>query len=336
MSNLETTQDLVEAAEILIGEKPDGNSPFRSQLLSEMNRAQRLICAGGGELNSAFNKVQRSVDQPIIFSWAKSKYPYVFNLQPAESTGTVLVTNNSSAIVFSSAPADSRTGWYIKISNDQEIYRIASHMAGDTAATLDAAYVGTTNLAATFDRIKLVYDITPSDGILQIAGPLNSYLSQLGNENDWKIDIISERAYNKMESFQNVIELMPDKAAVIKHDEATLSLIFNGFPANLERVELPYVPVPLPMAVGGQDSIIPKDLRKILSHLAAAYVMLGEDDDRRAENLTIAFSLWESLVSRDKAVFQAGNEKAGKVFSNRLRTFNKQKGRKFTSDGWPI
>jgi len=71
-------------------------------------------------------------------------------ISPKLTTGTVSVTQDSTAIIFSSAPATSVAGQFFTSDSNEEIYRIATHTAAATGATLDADYIGTTDAAANY------------------------------------------------------------------------------------------------------------------------------------------------------------------------------------------
>lgn len=79
------------------------------------------------------------------------------------NAGTVTVTQGSSAITFSSAPAASQKGKLFSVDGFNEIYVIDSHTAGATTATISELYAGVTNSTATYklfiDRIPLPTDL---------------------------------------------------------------------------------------------------------------------------------------------------------------------------------
>lgn len=56
------------------------------------------------------------------------------------TTGTVSVTEGSTTLTFSSAPAASVTGWRIKLGSKNEVFTISSHSGGSTSATLNVAW----------------------------------------------------------------------------------------------------------------------------------------------------------------------------------------------------
>jgi len=79
------------------------------------------------------------------------------------TTGTVSVTNGSTAIVFSSAPTISvQSQFDFQVDSDQEWYNIASHTAASVNATLNVPYLKTTDGTATYKLRKVRYSL-PTD-----------------------------------------------------------------------------------------------------------------------------------------------------------------------------
>lgn len=340
MANLQTTEDIVKDAEFKLGELTNGTSTLRANILDHMNRIQRSVCAGGLELNSDLNKIQARIKAPIIFTWAKSKFPFIFNLEPVEDSDTTSVTAsvtaNSTTVTLSSSHTASLENWHFNISDTDEVYRISAHTAGTAALTLDGAYVGDTDATAQNKLFKLVYDLSPSDGILQVAGPIVMYKSEFGFEEDAEIELIEETYFKRINHPRDVVERVPDKAGVLYKDDTTLTLQFNAYPENRVRCELPYVPIPSTLSVGGNDPIIPKDGRILLSELTCYYMQDGLNDDRALGHLKTAFGIWQALVQRNEKETKASKLNFGRTYPNRLRSPNRKRGKLVTKDGWPI
>lgn len=110
------------------------------------------------------NEVYRTIAAKQDWWWLVKRT--VINTSDDVSTGTVSVTNNSTAITFSSAPATSVAGFVLLVPGNTldsgAVYRIATHTAAATAATLDAAYTGATNTAIAYNVYRDQYDL-PSD-----------------------------------------------------------------------------------------------------------------------------------------------------------------------------
>jgi hypothetical protein len=93
------------------------------------------------------------------------------NTRPKIDSGTVSVTEDSTAITFSTTPTEfsvaaSVEGRVLVIPSSTPdslaVYRIVSHTVGTTAAVLDAEYTGATDTAAAYRCYKTAYTV-PTD-----------------------------------------------------------------------------------------------------------------------------------------------------------------------------
>ena len=92
------------------------------------------------------------------------------------TTGTVAITNDTTALVFSSAPTPSvATDFRIQIDGSDNWYDISSHTAGATAATLADNYLGTTVTAATYIVRKYWYSLPSTlDRIVSVTSAVDN------------------------------------------------------------------------------------------------------------------------------------------------------------------
>lgn len=78
------------------------------------------------------------------------------------SSGTATVTEASTTVTCTTAPAASRKGHWFSVDGQNDIYRIAQHTAGSTTFVLEAKYAGSTTSTASFkiwtDKIPLPQD----------------------------------------------------------------------------------------------------------------------------------------------------------------------------------
>lgn len=153
MSQFRSTADLVDSVLRRCGELTNGTSSFETQALDYLNHIHHAIINGGTEFDV-------EVDEPWV--WARRARPIILELQPSLETGTVSLTQGSEAGTFSSAPAYSVEGWFLRISNRSEVFRIASHTASNTAFELDSAYTEDTGATLTYTCFKLDYTVTDS------------------------------------------------------------------------------------------------------------------------------------------------------------------------------
>lgn len=152
MAQFRTTADLVDSVLRRSGELTDGTSRFESQALDYLNKLHHKVITGGSAFNLTINE---------SWIWAKNPWPIILELQPKYNTGTVTLTLGSEAGTFSAAPAVSLEGWYFKIADNDEYFKIAQHTAASTAFELDAAYTITGGAGLSFEAYKLEYKIVP-------------------------------------------------------------------------------------------------------------------------------------------------------------------------------
>lgn len=153
MAQFRTSADLVSSVLRRCGENQDSTSNYYQQAIDYLNQIHHTVITGGSEFNL-------EVDEPWV--WASARRPIVLEIQPAHTTGSVTLTQGSESGTFSSAPSSSLEGYYLKLNNGPEVYRIAQHTAASAAFELDAAFPQTTVTGQTFLALKLEYDLSDS------------------------------------------------------------------------------------------------------------------------------------------------------------------------------
>lgn len=293
---LVTTSNLVSKVESYIG---DTTSVLQSSTLDFVDRAHKAIVAGGGELN---DKEQR----PVIFSWARAAYPKTIVLSTKE-TGTLAATEDSNSVTFSAAPSQNLLDWHIKINNEDPIYRISAHSGVSTSATLDSTFINANGSALSFTAFKLVYTVGASD-ILIPLGPIRSHV-----RTDSRIDIVSESTMIKQYPLMDVRESNPKMAAIIAASSGNITLLFNSYPSEKRRVDLPYIPIPATLDLVGSNPIVPVDHRLLIAELAASFMASQVDDDRSKMFFDRARQQFRALVRAERQVTEAGSDLYGTI-----------------------
>ena len=91
------------------------------------------------------------------FSWLK-EYGYL-NLTPYYTTGTVTVTQDSTAVTgLATVWTSTHVGWIFKIDDADEYYEVSA-VGGNTSITLKSAYIGSTAGAQGYTLYKVYYDL---------------------------------------------------------------------------------------------------------------------------------------------------------------------------------
>ncbi len=111
-------------------------------------------------------KLKRWLNMAQNYICGKNIWPFMLSEEIIQTvtditTGTVSVSAGAATLTFSSGPTVSVQDRYIKLSSSNDWYKITSHVAASTSATISPVYVGTTNLTAgTFTIRKLIYTTT--------------------------------------------------------------------------------------------------------------------------------------------------------------------------------
>jgi hypothetical protein len=106
------------------------------------------------------------------FSFLKA-YGYL-STTPSYSTGTVTVTQDSATVTGSgTAFTSAMVGSLIKFNNEDNYYEISSHV-NTGEITLKTAYIGATDMDATFEIYKVNYDLASDFGNMRWIKQLDS------------------------------------------------------------------------------------------------------------------------------------------------------------------
>ncbi len=133
----------------ICGELTDGTSQYDTIAMQRINDLYQGLLTGGNEFG---------VDVGEPWTWAHARRNILLALLPENSTGTVTLTQNSSAGTFSSAPSTSMAGRHLAIESRADVYRIVTHTAGATAFTLDMPYIEDSGVM-NFKAYKLDYEL---------------------------------------------------------------------------------------------------------------------------------------------------------------------------------
>lgn len=292
MANYTYSSDLLNDALFRAGEPTDGTSDFDTQALAYLNRAYQAVWMGGSEFAPEVNE-----------NWWWLKAEATLTLQTSITTGTISVTNNSTTITFSSAPSSSVAGWFFKIDDHADVFKISSHTGGNTGATLDSVYTGTTDTAASFRLFLLEYDLATD--VLTLISPMRTYqdahnpiygISMRQMEDDWPLN----------QTWQGV----PTRFAMVDNN----TVRFNGYPTSLARVDYDYLKIPSDLTDSGtEEPLIPRQYRRILSLMTAYWLLQDKNDDRMTGVGAEAKSLIHAMSRENRKYWtQIGN--AGWIF----------------------
>jgi hypothetical protein len=280
MANYENTQDLKQEVLQHCGELTDGTSEYDAKAITFLNRAYQAMLSGAAELGM-------DVGQP--WPWAKSPYPGIIVIQPEIRTVLANVTNNSSAVTLSANYSPSLQNYYIRFSEQGDLYRVTAHTSGTNAVTLDSAYVGSTAALVSTRILKFDYEL--SQNMLRLIGPFkvsrNNGLSFSG-----EVPLIDLNTFNA--DYPLGVNLgVPFRVTEVSQSGSMLKTVrFNCVPGyNDQAVRVLYDYIPVPAALTDSPSsipLVPRDQRINLVYYAAYFLLMNKNDNRAAEYRELA------------------------------------------------
>lgn len=188
------------------------------------------------------------------------------------TTGTVDISVDSTSLTFSSAPSASVAGYFIKFSDTNNWYKISSHTAASTSATLSQAFGGDSNISAgTYTLRKLWYTTsTPLDSILDIKETVNGRFLESANSRD--TDIFLSLYWDQGTSY-NYVTSVSDSTGGIQ-----ISFIYS--PSERTNFQVRGVKKLTDMSSDSDTSIIPARWHSTVLDMASFYAFSALDDTR--------------------------------------------------------
>lgn len=284
MANLTTTEDLRLDALFRAGEPASSSSVLYDKALEYLNRVQQDLVLGGGvavgrDLATSAGIYAHVVDLPITDWWWARKQPRgIVTTDALIETGTVTVTEGSTLVTFSSAPAASVAGWRLEVSKLPTVPRILTHTGGVATATMDAPWPEDTQTAASYVVYNVEYDL--ADDFLRFAG--SPYLHSRYMD---PIPVSSRETHDQAYPFGTFFKEPPTAAAMIQPARIQL----NSYDTRAYRLEYDYIFMPEDLTdTVDEEPLLPRHHRATLS-IGAAMLLAFDKSDDRAENLASEF-----------------------------------------------
>lgn len=331
MANYSTIADLVDDVLFRAGENAaastSSGSDYYTAILRYLNRAYQSIWYGGGELLP---------DVSEQWWWLQAYNSGTLTLLPVFDDGTVLVTNNNTAITFSSAPQRNSSnisvqGYHFKVDDHPDVFYISSHTSGATGATLDSAYTGETDTAATFRAFKLDYSLATS--VLDIMGPMRAYQSgYTGNH----IEIVGPNELREKWPLEQATSGVPQNFSLIAQQSGIKTVRFSHYggqaDTELIRLDYDYTAQPADLTDASVEPALPVGYRKLLADWALYFVFQDKEDSRAADALRLATLGLRSMAEDNRRRNTRASGSYGRIHP-RLQDRSKLKGPLRTSSG---
>jgi hypothetical protein len=271
VANFTSGQDLLAAALRFAGELPNSNSSYYTTALEEMNMLYMDILSGGSLFLETFGEP---------FPWAKKQTQGVLILEVPYETGTLALTQGSTSVTFSGAPAASQAGKLLKVSGQNEYAFISAHTAGQAGATLDGTWTGETDATAEYSLHKIDYTLSSHMRLLE---PL-----RVGRS---RINLVDPAVLGQQYPLEDLQSGVPLAAALIRESDGTVTLRFSHSADEPLRVEYEQVQLPTMLTdSSGSIPVIPREHRAVLA-FATAYLILVQKNSTKQQfylNLTVA------------------------------------------------
>lgn len=274
MANLKTTTDILQDALFHAGEPQGTNSEYYNQALTYLNRIYQEICSGGSMLDP-------NIDEK--WWWLRKSTPGVLTLLPGIVLPTATVNRGNTLLTYSSPPLDPMTGTTISVEgfvftidgSNGDVYRIATHNAGQSVATLDLPYTGASVINSPQHTLKYQYTLAPD--MKSIVGRMRAF--QTGRYNIDYADIDPMRTRFPLSILPNGV---PTLFAMVAERVAEFSHYVGDDVILACRVEYDYLLIPSDLVddSGLTAPLLPFQYNSILSDEVTSMVLADKDDDK--------------------------------------------------------
>lgn len=260
MGHLSNTRELKEDV-LFRASEPLSGSKFDPKALTYLNRVYRTLASGASEFLPEF-----------VEDWWWLRGTTSLNLQPVNVTGTVEVTQGSTAINFSLAPGISMAGRRLLISGAPDIPIISTHTALTAPATLDQQWTGDTNLAAEFKAMKTTYDLDIA--VQVIMSPMIIF-----HEPGQAMGLTPER----MDELYPLARLAPGGPQAFSLESETRVRFSHGGSDEGREIRAEYRYRPKVVDLTDQVTsipLVPAQWMHLLADMALTYLLIDKNDDR--------------------------------------------------------
>ena len=297
MANLTTSADILDDALGRAGELTDGTSDLNAEAIVFLNRAYQGIWSGGSEIDPSINEV---------WWWLRKDTQGVLTLNPLISEGTVSVTNNSASVTFSSAPTPSVVGRHFKVDDHADVFIITAHTGGQTGATLESVYTGTTDSTASYKVFQLDYDL--ASDMLYLTAPMYGFQNSRG-----EIEMVDLSALATRHPLNQVGSGVPQEFAMIGERKVRFSHHGGLTSVDLIKINYEYVREPSDLADDSSEPVVPRQYRAILADWTLAFLLEHKEDTRAANAITAAGRGLTAMAKENRRRMMLGTSVFGKI-----------------------
>ena len=210
------------------------------------------------------------------------------------TTGTVDATAGSTTITFSSAPTASQVNRYIQFSSANDWYKITAHTAASATATIDPAYVQSSNLSAGTFTIRTFF--------YSLASTVESAYSAKQAISNVPISIITAHTYDRNLAFPE--DTGDPKVIYMWGRDSSEQWQFSPFPwpSSAMIIEFKTITTVTDLSNDTDKPLFPTRFNTVWLRGAKAYGYEFLDDDRS----TRAFNRFEDRIDEMKKLDNVG------------------------------
>lgn len=229
-------------------------------------------------------KLKRWLNMAVQYICGKRLWPFMLAEEIVQTvtditTGTVSINAGDTALTFSSAPTVSVQDRYIQLETTNDWYKITSHTAASTSATISPAYVGSSNLTSgTYTVRKLLYTTTtPMMQILDMKQLITPV--RLISQSPRGVDFFMPLYYDAGNPYYYVMSSPTSTGA------QQFSFILS--PDSVMNIMVRGVKVLSDMSADADTPVIPAPWHDAIINIAAFYGFKSLDDDRADGELVV-------------------------------------------------
>lgn len=245
--------------EAMYTELSDRVGAYDSSVSSDLTRLKRWLNLAQQDISGRMN-------------WAFMLGHEIIQGVPDTTTGTVSINTSSTSLTFSSAPSFSVANFFIRFSDTNNWYKISSHTAASTSATLSQSFGGDSSISAgTYTLRKIFYATsTPLDSIFDIKETVNGLEIREGSAR--YNDIYSPLYWDQGTSYFYTTSV-PDSSGGVQ-----LSFIYS--PSEKTNFQVRGIKKLTDMSATTDTSVIPQRWHRTVLDLASYYALQSLDDTR--------------------------------------------------------
>ncbi len=306
MSNYTFTSDILEDVLFRCSEVTTGQSDFSTQALRYINRAYQSLCDGGSDIDPTVRE---------DWWWLRASRPGQIITSPILTPG-VAIAQGATSGTFDVAPAVSVVGYRLRVSGRPEMYYINTHTAASTSFTIDAAFLATSVTSATSILVQTEYTLAPTPAMLRLISPMRLFNTTDDALNSYKIHGVDLNELEDWYPLSNFIIGIPSLFAPLT--ESTIRL--NKVPESSIRIEYEYLALPPALTNAmNEQPIVPLNRRRLLSDIAAGFILADKDDAKAAPTLDLARRGLLAMAAENQHRWAGISDRTGRIHPRGLR-----------------